>query len=1255
MTVVVDYAPLCSLLRSTRRQGRNAPGKPHVKPRILSGPPKAFLLLLFVFVFFQSSHPRISCASDIPVGRLVNPQGSVDILPFERVSWEAAENGRELFGGDSLKTGRDSRVSVLCVDETQLKLNENTIVVLKSAAPSARMGIPVPATLKEKGSSLYGVQTGEIWLRNKNEKARFEIQTPAVTVGIRGTEFNLKVDRAGTTSLVLLDGKLTLANSQGRIDLDPGEEGFAEVGKAPVKRIILQPKDAVQWSLYYPGIFSYRDIPLGEGPEEPASAILLSAQTSYDRGDMESSERDVSEVLARDPENGQALLILGWIALQRQNPQEAIKYFERARRQNASPGLAVCGLALAGYRMGDIVGSYKLMSGELKKDVPSLVLVMSGYFSMLVGKIDEAKKLLTDSRISGRDAAIAHSLLSQIYLTQNSKEDAAREAAAALEANGESPMARMTSALVKISYFELPKAMKLLDRSLAADPHFLEAYVYLARLWLGADYLDRAWKIIGKAMEISKTDSDVLSLAGFICLGYRDYDKASALFAEAIKNNPGFGEPHIGLANIAFRNRNFGLGLSEMLTATLLEPRVSLYQSSLGKALYQAKSFDKALEVYDYSKTLDPNDPTPYLYKGIALTDLYRPGEAIQEINKSIELNDNMAIFRSRLMLDRDLAVRNTDLAVAYNQLGLGEWAMSKAVTAVNKDPLSPSAHRFLSSAYSAIPERAGASNSELLLYWLLSPANENTFSPTTNGNTTDYTQMFEMPYVRADIESITGTWADHQAPILTEWMEVFGGRPGLALAAQGDYQNNPGFKGRNDDSESFNGYLYGKFEPTIKDSFFANYNQDKSWQGDTGGMEDFSYQTNPTYKATDTESHAMGGYVHRFSPAAVFIGYFNWGRLNDLDRWNAIPQPQDVWSYYHRYIWDFNNIQLQQQVNTGNHNIMAGLDYFTGYLHYNQHDTWVFDSFPPVVSNLNFTPGDRATTGYVRDYWSISPKLVVELGISADVISSSREGFPDSISSSTINPSVGLNYEIDKSNTLRLAYQSYATSDSNFVSNLAPAEVAGFPSQVNTEDGSKVKELGFSWESQWNPKMFTVLSLQAYRVDDPQYEGEYEVLIHSNVIDYRTERVQGSYTVNCLLSSSLGLSTGVAGKIVSLDDPTHNFLTGNFNEISGNVALSYMHQSGWFASIKDTLVYQDLGGLSDKGLAQEQAELGNPFNLVDVNIGKYFNNKRGWAQLTITNIFNEHYSYTTEPAALWWSYPFYPDRQIMFRLGFNF
>ena len=201
-------------------------------------------------------------------------------------------------------------------------------------------------------------------------------------------------------------------------------------------------------------------------------------------------------------------------------------------------------------------------------------------------------------------------------------------------------------------------------------------------------------------------------------------------------------------------------GLAEMLTATLLEPRISLYQSELGKALYQVRAFDKALQVYDYAKTLDKNDPTPYLYKGIALTDLNRPAEAVQEINQSIDLNDNQAIFRSRIMLDQDQAVSNYNLARAYTDLGLGEWAYSKAVTSVKKSPTNSSAYLFLARAISPPEQNAWVRvRRRCCSTGLLSPANQNTFSLYN-----DYTPMFEMPYWRATLQGGIGAWKEKKA-----------------------------------------------------------------------------------------------------------------------------------------------------------------------------------------------------------------------------------------------------------------------------------------------------------------------------------------------------------------------------------------------------------------------------------------------------------------------------------------------------------
>jgi hypothetical protein len=180
-----------------------------------------------------------------------------------------------------------------------------------------------PAALEKVSQSLYGLPQGEMWLRNSKETFRFELQTPAVTAGIRGTEFNVQVSSDGTTRLTLLQGSLRLANPLGELILNPGEEGITRPGQAPTKRLVLQPEDAVQWALYYPGIFSYRDVPLAGEVGKPRPGLVTEAAARYDKGGLPGARATAEAVLKQDPANDQALTVLGWVHLQENAPQEA--------------------------------------------------------------------------------------------------------------------------------------------------------------------------------------------------------------------------------------------------------------------------------------------------------------------------------------------------------------------------------------------------------------------------------------------------------------------------------------------------------------------------------------------------------------------------------------------------------------------------------------------------------------------------------------------------------------------------------------------------------------------------------------------------------------------------------------------------------------------------------------------------------------------------------------------------------------------
>ena len=100
------------------------------------------------------------------------------------------------------------------------------------------------------------------------------------------------------------------------------------------------------------------------------------------------------------------------------------------------------------------------------------------------------------------------------------------------------------------------------------------------------------------------------------------------------------------------------------------------------------------------AKQLDPKDPTPWFYDAILKQTQNRPVEALQDLQKSIELNDNRAVYRSRLNLDEDQAARSANIARIYEDLGFSQLAIIEGSQSLAMDPANYSAHILLADIY---------------------------------------------------------------------------------------------------------------------------------------------------------------------------------------------------------------------------------------------------------------------------------------------------------------------------------------------------------------------------------------------------------------------------------------------------------------------------------------------------------------------------------------------------------------------------
>lgn len=1185
-------------------------------------------------------------AADV-AGRLVFTQGQV-FTSAPNGGWEPAVVGRNLAPGDSVRTGPEARAAILCADETQIRLGANTLITLKEVTGSARLGTgPASPAAAQGRNSLYDMESGEAWLRNNNEASKFQLKTPALTAAVRGTEFTASVGRDGATAIALLDGRLLLSNPQGSLDLNKGELGQARPGQAPTKQMLVNPEDAVQWVLYYPTALSWRDIPLSSLPGPPMTAL----EAAWDGGDLGQAAAS-----AKTGRTDSDWTVQGFAALRDHRSAEALEAFAKARAANAAPnGRVLAGEWLAMAQAGQAAQAWEACKTQLPslKPTPGL-LGVAAYLALGAGHPAQARSFLEQALGMDASNAFCRSLMAQIDLAQNRKDVALGQSERAVSDNPASPSAHISLALAKLSRFDLSAADKSLDKALELDPASVTAYVYKARLALGMDSPDKAWAIVQKALAIAPGDPLALTLGGFAKLGMRRFDEARDLFARAAQADPGLPEPRLGLALVAFsRNERF-TGLSDMLTATLLDPRVSLYQTSLGKAYYASRAFDKALESYGQAARLDPADPTPHLYKGIAYTDLNRPGEAVAALNRSIELNDNRGMFRSRLLLDRDLAVRNFDLAKSYNQLGLGEWAFAKALTAVKKDPFDSSAHLFLSSAFAATRQRVSAASSELLLYRLLSPANQSTFTLYN-----DYTPMFEAPYLRAQIAGSAEVWANGN-PSMDSELEVYGGVPGTAADVLAAYSQDQGMRRIN--GEQRNGFAFGQFkwEPTFKDSLYTSLTVSRTHTGDQTNLTAAEYppslwQTND-FADTDLEL----GYVRRFSPGCTFIGYGSakWARWDFADR-TYTPAiaflgdlPLDNVSLLNRQTprqtW---NLQAQQQITLGDHSLIAGADAFSSMLNYRLHQNFYIPLLPSfsTLTNTRHDYWERSLTVYAMDYWQVRRDLTLELGLSGEFGSTPRFGFATQVEDALLGFRFGVNWEASGKDVIRMAVQRYLNTHITQKPMLQPAEVAGFPTRVNADDGSRVIEAGISWERQWNDKTFTVLRGDFHHIENPQFDA---LQSYDRKIWMVTDRYLMTASLNRVLTPYLG------GNLVALakwlepgDAAARRFPETRFAEFATGGGLNFLYKNGIGAAVSGLLVKQTFPDTAARDLLGRHRDE-SVFGLLNARISYEFPGKAGFVSLEGRNLLDVKFSYQREPVAL---DAFVPSRQILLRLGFNF
>ena len=190
------------------------------------------------------------------------------------------------------------------------------------------------------------------------------------------------------------------------------------------------------------------------------------------------------------------------------------------------------------------------------------------------------------------------------------------------------------------------------------EPHNALAWARLAELQASFGELKKALQAAQQAVALEPNLARTQTVLGYTYLIQVKTTQAKNTFENAIVLDQADPLPRLGLGLAKIREGQLDQGGREIEIAASLDPNNALIRSYLGKTYYEEKRMPLDEREYAIAKALDPKDPTPWFYDAIAKQTTNRPVEALRDLQTSIELNDNRAVYRSRLLLDADLAAQ---------------------------------------------------------------------------------------------------------------------------------------------------------------------------------------------------------------------------------------------------------------------------------------------------------------------------------------------------------------------------------------------------------------------------------------------------------------------------------------------------------------------------------------------------------------------------------------------------------------------
>jgi Tfp pilus assembly protein PilF len=889
--------------------------------------------------------------------------------------------------------------------------------------------------------------------------------------------------------------------------------------------------------------------------------------------------------------------------------------------------------ALMAYRQGDITEALAKLD-QVPASIQDRIqhhILKSGLL-LTTGRLDEAQPLIDHVLQQQPNNSEALALQSIIAVTKNQQDYALNWAKKAVSNNPGSAVAQIAQSYAQQALFNLDDALKSAQEATRISPENALAWARVAELQLSQGDHAAALASAQKAQVANPKLARTQTILGFANLAETKISNAQHAFQDAISLDSSDPLARLGLGLAKIRQGDVEDGKTELETAVNLDPNNALVRSYLGKAYYELRNKDYAGKEYEIAKQMDPKDPTPYFYDAILKQTTNRPVEALHDMQKAIELNDNRGVYRSKLVLDSDKAARSASLGRIFKDLGFQRLGQVEGWKSLNIDPSNHSAHRLLSDNYANLPRHEIARVSELLQAQLLQPNNLTALQPQLvesrlgilNGagpsfqSTSEFNSLYERNGASLLTNQVFGTQDTYGDDVV-----LSGVFKDLSFSLGQYHFNTDGYRANNDQTQnSYNALI--QYALTDDTQFQFEYRHSESQNGDLSLLFDRSRFSSSLRESERKNTYRVGGH-HKFAPNSDLIVSAIYQDSQTASKQTDQIPGIDVNGGYNGY-----QVEAQHLFQLDQFKFISG----AGYLEQKNRSTTLIDLTPPFLPPFSLSPfidkQKQAVThvnGYLYTHYLPFTILDFTFGLSVNAV---ENEFGENIQ---LNPKFGLIWQVNNYLTLRGAAFRTMTRDLLGDQTIEPTQVAGFNQFFRDSVSTESWRYGLAADIKLQPDLYAGMEV-SLRDQGVPYLQQAEQPGAPPTVNSATWRESGARAyLNWTPTNWLAL--GMEYQFDKFEE-AREFTKGTLSLKTHRLPLtmSLFHSCGAYLKLEGTY-YNQAGKFIETANSGAQAtQQDNDFWLANLSMGYRLPKRYGKINLSVLNVFDQDFNFQDFSAA---------------------